>query len=169
MVEKKVETKEEEGQTLVKFRETLYKGDFDEAKRIEREVLMPPHLTKPVVNTVFDLFINEKRYSEAIEIAKKYDFSMDRIADVVAMEFRDLVAKRKFEDAIDWGMKNGLTGKDLTIAAIKWVEHAIKSGDVKTAILVKDKYSVNKESIGNLWMDGFSEASEKKDFSVLHY
>ena len=164
MPEQKKEAKGDDSHNIVKLREVLYEGDFDEAKRIERENLIPPHIVKPVVNTVFDLFLNDKRYNEAIEIGKRYDFTMDKIADVVYMEFRELISKGKFETAIEWGMKNSLSLNDITNAAVKWVEQSIKVGDIKTAIFVKEKYSVKKESVGNLWMNGFSEAYDKSDF-----
>jgi len=164
MEDKKSETKIDESQAIVRFREMLNSGDFEEARRIERELLLPPHIVKPVVNTVFDLLINDKRYREAIDLGKRYDLPMDRVGDTVYMEFRELIAKSKFEEAIDWGLKNNLSGTDITNAALRWVEYSIKAGDIKTAIYVKEKYSVSKEQVGNIWMNGYNEAFDKMDY-----
>ncbi|RKY84796.1 hypothetical protein DRQ09_08095, partial [candidate division KSB1 bacterium] len=59
--------KPEEKKGVISFRENLTSGNFEEARRIEREEFIPINVVRSVVNTVFDTFVAERKYRQAIK------------------------------------------------------------------------------------------------------
>ena len=155
---------ESKGEFLVTIRNEMNNGDFDEAKRIEREHLIPPHIIGSIANSVFDGFIKGKKFILALNLARKYDLSQEKIIDVILMEFRNLLTQGKCQEAIDWGLKNHLPDYEISRAAVKGIEIAIMDGDIEKAIAFKNEYSITPEQIGVMWQKGYDMAFEKENY-----
>lgn len=167
MLEKEVKSVDEsKGEFLLNIRNELNNGNFDEAKRIEREHLIPSNIISSIVNTVYDGFIREKKFKLAFTLARKYELPSEKIADAISMEFRHLLSLGKCEEAINWGIKNGLANYEISKAAVKGIEMAIIEGDVKKAVKMKNEYSISPEQIG-IWQKGYDNAfNESKYFDA---
>ncbi len=165
MAEKEVGKIEESmGEYLITVRNELLNGNFDEAKRIEREHLIPPHIIGSISNSVFDGMLRDKKYKFAITLAKKYDLPIEKLDDVVLLEFRSLIAQAKYKEAIEWGMKNKLPEFEISRAAVKGIEVAILEGDVQKAVKWKGDYNINHEQIGTIWQKGYDNAFAEEKF-----
>ncbi|MFC1553507.1 hypothetical protein ACFL7D_02625 [candidate division KSB1 bacterium] len=153
-----------EGQAIQTFRNELLEGNFDGARVIEREQMIPPQAVQSVVHSTFETFITESKFIKAIEIGKKYEMSKDKIADVIYMEFRDKIARGNFDKAIEWALVYSLPDYEITRAAIKAIEAAILNKDIKLAVEIKQKYNITEEQIGNIWQKGYDDAFKEGKF-----
>ena len=159
MAEKEIGSVEDsKGGFLVTVRNELISGNFDEAKRLEREYLIPPNIISSIANSVYDGFIKEKKFKLAVYLAKKYELSSEKVSDAILMEFRNLIGQGKCEDAVEWGIKNGLPDFEIRKAAVKGIEIAIMDGDAKKAVKLKNDYSITEDQIGDMWQKGYDKA-----------
>ena len=55
-----------EGRGVAEFRKALTEANFDGAKVIEREYMLPPQAVGSIVNATFDNFISVQRFVDAI-------------------------------------------------------------------------------------------------------
>ncbi len=163
-IEETTQTAEEQVDGLTQYRIKMFAGDFDDAKRIEREAAIPPHIVQPIVNTVFEQFLNEKKFKEAISIGAKYEIPAQKIADAIYEEFRFLVSKNKFEEALNWGMKNNLAVNDITRVIVKWIEWCIINHQIDKAIALKNKHTIASDQISNSWQKGYNRAFDNGEF-----
>ncbi len=155
---------ESKGEFLIKVRNELTDGNFDEAKRLEREQLIPPHIITSIANSVFEGLIKSKQYKLAITLGKKYSFTPERIEEVILLEFRNIISQGKIEDAIEWGLRYHLPGYEISRAAIRGIENAVMDGDVKKAVKLKGEYSITEEQIGTFWQKGYDKAFKNEKY-----
>jgi len=156
--------KPEEKRGVVQFRENLMTGNFDEARKIEREEFLSINIVRSIVSSAFDSFIAERKFRTAITLATMYEMSKDKIADLIFMEFKAILSEGKFEEAIEWGLKYHLPDLEISRAAVKYIESAILKKNITLAVELKQKYSISQEQIGNLWQKGFNEAMDEEHF-----
>ncbi|MCL5019514.1 MAG: hypothetical protein M1426_03410, partial [Patescibacteria group bacterium] len=152
------------GDALITIRTNMMEGNFDDAKRIERESLVPPHIILTIANSVFDSLMLEREFLRSIELARKYELPVNRINDAVVQQFRALQTQNEYEKALEWAFKNGIQEHEINRAAIKWIEYSILQGDVTKAVKVKAQFHISHEQIGGLWQQGYDKAFEQGRF-----
>lgn len=152
------------GDALIMIRAKMMEGNFDDAKRIEREALVPPHIISIIANSVFDTLLLDREFLRSIELARKYELPMNRINDAVIQQFRALQAQNEFDKALDWAFKNGIPEHEISRAAIKWIEYLILQGNLANAVKVKAQFHISHEQIGGLWQQGYDKAFEQGRF-----
>ncbi len=154
----------QEGLAVAAIRKELLESNIDAAKVIEREQMIPPQAVASIVNTVFDSFVSEHKYLNAIELARSYDLPIDKINDTIYMEFRHIITTGDIEKAIDWALVNHLPDYEITRAAIRGIESAILNKNVALALEIKHKYSISENQIGNIWQKGYDEAVKDEKY-----
>ncbi len=152
------------GDVLISLRARLHDGKLDEAKQLEREELVPGHIVTTIANSVFDTLMMEREFLRALELARKYELTVDKIGEAILQQFRYLESKNEFERALEWGQKNGIANFEITRAIIKWIEHNILQGIVEKAVEIKTKFNISHEQIGSLWQQGYDRAFEEGRF-----
>ena len=165
MVEKGTGNVEDlKGEFIVTIKNELISGNFDEARRVEREHRIHPNIISSIANSAYDRFIKEKKFRLALSLAKKYELSSEKVSDVILMEFHNLIGQEKCEDAIEWGLRNGLPDYEINRAAVKGVEIAIMNGNVKKAVKLKSDYSITDAQTGNMWQKGYDKAFRERRY-----
>jgi len=165
MAEKEIGSVEDsKGESLITVRNELISGNFDEAKRLEREYLIPPNIISSIANSVYDGFIKEKKFKLAVSLAKKYELSSEKVSNAILMEFRKLMGEGKCDDAIEWGLKTDVPDHEINRAAVKGIEIAIMNGNVDKAIKLKNYYSVTETQMGDMWQKGYDKAFKERRY-----
>jgi len=165
MVEKGTGSGEDfKGELVVAIKNELISGNFDEAKRIEGEHRIPPHIISSIANSVYDGLIKGKKFRLALSLAKKYELSSEKVSNAILMEFNSLVGQEKCEDAIEWGLGNGLPDYEISKAAVKGVEIAIMNGNVEKALKLKNDYFITDGQTGNIWQKGYDKAFRERRY-----
>ena len=154
----------QDAQAITAFRLELLAGNFDEAKVIERDNAIAQQGIMSVVHSVYEEFLKEEEFINAIEIGNKYELPEDKIHDAIYLEFRRIIATGNIDSAIDWALQNNLPDYEITRAAIKGIEIAILNKNIEMAVDIKKKYSVNEEQIGNTWQIGYDDAFKNEKF-----
>jgi len=66
---------------LIELRRQMTEGNFDEARQIERDAVIPTNIVMSIVNSVFDGMLMNHQYTLAIEMGRRYNLSDDKISD----------------------------------------------------------------------------------------
>ncbi len=82
------------------------------ANVIER--IVPLQAVSSVVNAVFDTFLTEHKYLNAIELARSYAMSIDKINNTIYMEFMRSITTGDIEKAIEWALVHYLLVYEIT-------------------------------------------------------
>lgn len=152
------------GDVLVAIRTKMIEGNLDDAKRIERESLVPPNIILTIANSVFDSLTLEREFLRSIELARKYELPHNRINEAILQQYRSLQAQNEFDKALDWAFKNGIPEHEINRAAIKWIEYLILQGNLANAVKIKTQFHISHEQIGNMWQQGYDKAFEQGRF-----
>ena len=153
-----------EGRGVAEFRKELLEANFDGAKVIEREYMLPPQAVGSIVNSTYDTFISAQKFIDAVNLAKRYELPKDKINDAIYMEFRRIVATGDIEKAIEWALLNSLPDYEITRAAVKGIELAILNKNVELAVEIKKKYAITEDQVGSVWQKGYDEAIQEGKF-----
>jgi limonene-1,2-epoxide hydrolase len=153
-----------EGRGVAEFRKALTEANFDGAKVIEREYMLPPQAVGSIVNATFDNFISVQRFVDAIALGKRYELPKDKISDAIYMEFRRIIVSGDIDKAIEWALLNNLPDYEITRAAIKGIEAAILGKNIELAVEIKKKYAITEDQVGSVWQKGYDEATQDGKF-----
>jgi len=156
---------EKHEELLKEFKNSLLNNDLKKAEGLKKQLtLSDAELQEFISKSTISPLKIKKKFKQAVEIAKKFEFSKIDIEELVFMEFKNLFKKRLYIEAADWGYKNKLERNEVKIVAEKAFSQLVKNQQYFEALSLFERFELNKERVFEDAVDAFNKCFKKREY-----